>query len=83
MIGLLLQHVVFGCVPFGFHREPYELFKTAFMSNVDGRQVLVMEETLQILILLYIRRKVEYFEFHDFFRKMVWTSLRAFCNSGI
>lgn len=42
-----------------------------------------MAETLHILILIYIRRKVQYFEFYAFFRKMVWTSLRAFCNSGI
>lgn len=67
MIGLLLQHVVFGCVPFGFHREPYELFKTALMSNIDGSQVLFMEETFHILILLYIRKKVEYFEFNSVF----------------
>lgn len=42
-----------------------------------------MAETLHILILLYIRRKVQYFEFEAFLRNVVWTNLWAFCNSGI
>lgn len=41
-----------------------------------------MAETLHILILIYIRWKVQYFEFDVFLRKVVWTSLWAFCNSG-
>lgn len=42
-----------------------------------------MPETLHIFILIYITRKVQYFEFAAFLMKVVWTTLWAFCNSGI